>query len=865
MVKGPDKIKNGSKVAVIGGGPAGSFFALYLLRYAGETQIRPEITIYQQRNFDELGPKGCKGCAGILSISFLRNFAELNLSIPEEIIQNEITDYAVHSPYTSISISNPEKGIQIASIYRGGGAHPSHYENSISFDGWLLNQALRQGAKVENRRVSGIYLGQEVGIKVRGKKLKYDLVVLASGVNASPVQVLGLDYAPPQTKRMAMGELYAGTAQVQSRLGNVAHVFLIPHSGLIFGTLVPKGPFINVSVLSSSEHPVPVTDFLSHDIVRDILPDSYKHVCGCQPLAAISSAHNYYADRFIAVGDAAVSRLYKDGIGSSLLTAREAARTIIYHGLSRHDFERHYQPLCSDIDRDNWWGRLLFWINDKAKDSRAFLLAQHRLVGNEQDNLKGPQPFTKAAWGMFSGSYSYGSIARRVFGPASLVKLLWLLLKESFGRLYSKGVVYPKRLHVGSRKVLILGSGFGGTYVLRNLVPSLNQNENVETTMVSDENFFLFAPLLHHVAMGGIETRHIAYPIRRLHWRDRFNFVQGCVERIDLRGRNVITTIGALDFDYLVLALGSVPDMSELNSLESNVFTLKTLHDSMLIRNHVIGVFEQAIIERDPERQRQLLTFVVSGAGYIGVQLVTELRDFIFRNLIRFYKAIDPGNIRIILVEAEPKIVAELHTKLGAYAMRHLQRMGIEVRLRSRVTRVWEDHVEINGTEFIPTNTLIWVAGVLANPRIAELNVEKDSIGRVLVNEYLEIPRVPGVYAVGDCVHFEDPKSGMPVPLRAYVAVREAKIVAHNILADIRGKNKKPYRYSGTPEIVSLGASKAVLRFHGLRLYGFPARLIWLGVYSSLVTGTYNRVRVLTDWLLSLLFGRDITFLKLMK
>lgn len=285
----------------------------------------------------------------------------------------------------------------------------------------------------------------------------------------------------------------------------------------------------------------------------------------------------------------------------------------------------------------------------------------------------------------------------------------------------------------------------------------------------------------------------------------------------------------------------------------------------MLIRNHIIGVFEQASIQREPDRQRQLLTFIVSGGGYIGIQLVTQLRDLVHRNLVGFYKAIDPDNIRIILVEAEPKIVAELHTKLGAYAMRHLQRMGIEVRLRSRVTRVWEDHVEINGIELVPTSTLVWVAGMVANPRIAELDANKDSIGRVLVNEYLEVPGFSGVYAVGDCAHFKDPRSGQPIPPRAHMAVRQAKIAAHNILAEIRGRDKKPYRYSSTPEILSLGASKAALRFRGLRLYGFLARLIWLVAYSLLVTGTYNRVRIITDWLLSLFFGRDITFLKLMK
>lgn len=868
MNKDSIKIETGSKVAIIGGGPAGSFFALYLLHYTEQRGICPEITIYQQRNFDEPGSKGCKGCAGILSLSLLKNLGELNLSMPEEIVQSKIEHYAVHSPYGLISITNPEKGAEIASIYRGGGPRIPHYENPISFDGWLLREAQRRGVTVEYQAVSRIHLEPEARVEVAGKKLKYELVVLASGINAKRIPILGLDYFPPKTQIMAQDELYVGTAEVESRLGNMAHVFLIPHSGLIFGTLVPKGPFINVSVLSSSKHPVSVTEFLSYDTVRRVAPDHYEFACGCRPRTAVGSAHNYYADGFVVVGDAAVSRLYKDGIGSSLLTARQAAHTVVYHGLSRRDFEHHYQPFCRTIDRDNRWGQLLFSINNKAKDSRAFLWAQHRLIGDEQDNMAGPQPFTKGAWGMFTGSYSYRSIAKMVFGLASVAKLFVALFRESLRGLSDKGSTYPKRLHIGGRKVLILGSGFGGTYALRHLVPCLNRNEHVETTMVSDENFFLFSPLLHEVAMGGIETRHIAYPIRRLHLRDRFNFVQAVVERIDLSGHQVDTTVGILDFDYLILALGSVTDMSQLDSAGEkgvNVFTLKTLRDSMLIRNHIIGVFEQASIQREPDRQKQLLTFIVSGGGYIGIQLVTQLRDLVQRNLVGFYKAINPDNIRIMLVEVEPKIVAELHTKLGAYAMKHLQRMGIEVRLRSRVTRVWEDHVEINGTELVPTSTLIWVAGMVANPRIAELDAEKDSIGRVLVNEYLEVPGAPGVYAVGDCAHFKDPRTGQPIPPRAHMAVRQAKIAAHNILAEIRGRDKKPYRYSNTPEILSLGASKAALRFRGLRLYGFLARLIWLVAYSLLVTGTYNRVRIITDWLLSLFFGRDITFLKLMK
>ena len=294
-------------------------------------------------------------------------------------------------------------------------------------------------------------------------------------------------------------------------------------------------------------------------------------------------------------------------------------------------------------------------------------------------------------------------------------------------------------------------------------------------------------------------------------------------------------------------------------------FTLKTLKDAVWIRDSISGIFEAASSETDLEKRRGLLTFVVGGGGYTGIQLVTELRDFICRDLLRFYRNIDREQVRVILVESEPKIIAELHTKLGAYVMKQLIAMGIEVRLRSRITRAWPDRVEINGAEIVPASTLIWTAGIVANPVIAELEAPKDYMGRIWVNEHLEVPGFPGVFGVGDCAFFEDPKTGRPIPPRAHIAVRQARIAARNIVADIRGQSRKPYRYSNTAEMVSLGASKAVFRFHGIRIYGLTARLIWLAGYSLLASGSYNRCRIITDWLFSSIFGRDITYLNLKK
>jgi NADH dehydrogenase len=863
MNRGPQKLGTDTRVAIIGGGPAGSSFALYLLHYCAAQGFRPQITVFAERNVAASGPKGCKGGAGILSPVVLKKLQELGLILPPQIIQAHIEQYIVHSPYISISMSNPEKGAKIVSVYRGCGPRTCGGEMPIGFDGWLLQEAEKRGARIEQQRVTHVYLEGERGIKVSENRLAYDFIVLASGVNTKPVRISGLDYCSPETRVMDEKELIDASGQLGAWLGQRAHVFLLPHSGLVFGGLVPKGFSINVSVLGSGKYPVSVNDFLRHDLVRQTLPGNYRRGCGCRPHAVIRPAHNYFTDGFVAIGDAVVSRLYKDGIGSAFLTAEQAARISATEGTSRQDFKNHYKPFCRRMARDNRWGKLLFGINDWGKDSRTFLKTQHRLIGREQKNTRSQRPFTRAAWGMFTGSYTYRQIAWMVFRPLSLLRLLVAFLWEGFGGSFLKNGTAPRSIHVGEKKVLILGSGFGGTYTLRHLVSAFNRNENVNITMVSNENFFLFSPLLHEAAAGGIEPRHIAYPIRRLHRRDRFQFIQANVTRIDLGAREVFTTAGELGYDYLILALGSIASRPKLESDGTSVLNLKTLKDAVWIRDTISGIFEAAIRETDPEKRRGLLTFVVGGGGYTGIQLITELRDFICRDLLRFYRNLDHRQVRIILVESEPKIIAELHTRLGAYVMKQLIAMGIEVRLRSRITRAWPDRVEINGTEIVPASTLIWTTGILANPVVAELKVPKDYIGRVLVNERLELPGFPEVFGVGDCAFFENPETGRPIPPRAHIALRQARIAARNIVADIRGQGRKPYRYSNTAEMVSLGASKAVFRFHGIQIYGLPARLIWLAGYSLLVTGIYNRCRIIIDWMFSSIFGRDITFLNL--
>lgn len=224
-------------------------------------------------------------------------------------------------------------------------------------------------------------------------------------------------------------------------------------------------------------------------------------------------------------------------------------------------------------------------------------------------------------------------------------------------------------LNMKTKRIMILGSGFGGFYTMLQLISDLKNSDNARITIVSDENYFLFSPLLHAVAAGGIETRHITFPLRRLSSRDKFNFIQANVTKIDLDNRAVTTNLGTFGFDYLALALGSVTNTEQLENIlreQRKVFLAKSLYDSMLIRNHILKVFELASAEKNAERQRKLLTFVVCGGGYTGVQVASELMDFINRSLLKFYRSIDPQNIRVLIIESTSKIVADLHPKLCA-------------------------------------------------------------------------------------------------------------------------------------------------------------------------------------------------------
>ncbi len=852
------KLENGSHVAVVGGGPAGSLFALHLLNLARQTGLSLRVTIFEPRSFASQGVGGCNMCAGILSSSLVHNLRRLDLELPAEVVLSRINSYQLHTPHGSMQVPQPHPLERIYCVYRGGGPQGARHEGRISLDEFLLRSAERRGARVEPALVEKLIPStQRPALLCGAERREYDLLVLACGVNARLREALGAPYAPPPTKRMIQVELAVGEEEIRRRLGSRVHVFLMPGDRLDFGILVPKGEHVTASLLGRGRHPMTMAEFLRHPQLRRLLPKGAKPCCGCQPRIAVGSARHPYGHRMVVVGDAAVARLYKDGIGSAFRTAGRAARTAVLHGISEKDFRRHYRPLCRELTRDNRFGQLLFSLHRRGKESARFFRLQQRVMGQERTAPYPARRLHPINWGMFTGTHSYRSIFARMLSPRLWRSFLTAALPAASGR---RSVPAVASEDGEPTRILVLGGGFAGLHAARRLERILGRDPAVRITLVSDQNFFLFTPMLHQVAGGGLEPRHIATPIRRLRGQRRFRFLQARVQGVDLARRRVSADRGELRYDVLVLALGSVTDRRLLQRGSRAVMGLKTLQDAVALRNHIIRMFETAVaMERDPTA---LLCFVVVGAGITGVQAAAELNDLVRRCLPREYVRIQAQSIRILLIQDDSSLLPEMHGALASRARRNLEEMGVEVLTGTTVTDVGEGYVELEGCRRIRSHTVIWTPGIVANPVVSALPVEQDELGRVRVNEYLELPGHPGVYALGDNACQPHHRTGLPLQSTAHIAIRQPRAVAANIAAYLGRGKRRPYRYAHMGQLVALGSRSALAEIFGFKLFGLFARLLWLAAYATLMEGRLNQLRVVSDWLLASLFGRDSTWLR---
>lgn len=412
----------------------------------------------------------------------------------------------------------------------------------------------------------------------------------------------------------------------------------------------------------------------------------------------------------------------------------------------------------------------------------------------------------------------------------------------------------------GRPRVLILGGGFGGIAVAQELENILPRGA-ADLHLVSRENYFLFQPMLPEVAGGAIEAGHILSAIRQL--CPRTTLTVGLAKEIDFDRRVVVVAYGSheahttIPYDLLVLALGAVTNFSEVTGMAQHALGLKTVGDALYLRNHLINVLEEADVEADPQRRRELLTFVVVGGGYSGVETVAEINDFV-RQAARYYRRLDRREIRVVLLHGMDRILPELNEELAAFAHRHLTRRGIEVRLNTLLQGATEGEALLKDGDGLATRTLVCTIGAATNPLIASLPCEKDERGRVMVTPLLEVVGRPGVWALGDCAAVPNAASGKPAPPTAQYAQREGTLVAHNIAARLRGGEGREFSFPGLGQFVSLGHRSAVAEVLRYRISGFPAWFLWRTVYLEKLPGLSRKVRVALDWALDLLFGRDI-------
>lgn len=392
------------------------------------------------------------------------------------------------------------------------------------------------------------------------------------------------------------------------------------------------------------------------------------------------------------------------------------------------------------------------------------------------------------------------------------------------------------------KRVVIVGGGFGGLGVAKALA-----NQPVAVTLVDRANHHLFQPLLYQVALAGLSPADIAVPIRSVLRRARnIKVLMGEVAEIDRAARLVHLRDGmALEYDYLVLAPGAQSGWFGHPEWAQWAFGLKSLDDALQIRTRVLLDFEAAEREHDPQRRRQLLTFVIIGAGPTGVELAGTLAELSRTLLSKDFRQVAPAEPRIVLVEAGARVLAAFAPELSAAALANLRELGVEVFLNTRVQAIDAGAVDV-GNQRIQTRTVIWAAGVAGSPLLRTLGIALDSQGRVPVGPDLAIAEAPEVFVVGDAARLE--QQGQVLPGLGAVALQQGPVVGANILASVLGKPRRGFRYKDKGTMATIGRSRAVAQFQKLKMTGLLAWLAWLLVHLMLLVGWGNRMVVFVQW-----------------
>jgi len=394
---------------------------------------------------------------------------------------------------------------------------------------------------------------------------------------------------------------------------------------------------------------------------------------------------------------------------------------------------------------------------------------------------------------------------------------------------------------------LIVGGGFAGASLARIV-------GKAGATLVSPENFMLYTPLLPEAASGMLEPRHVVVPLRQM--CPHAELLLGSAASID-REANAVTVSTdegdhAVAYEQLVVALGSVVRVLPVPGLAEHGLGFKSLADAIALRNHVLRRLEAADAALDDETRTRELGFVFVGAGYAGVEALAELFDLV-RDALRFYPRLRDAAQRWVLVEAAPAILHEIPRGLGTYAARQLVRRGIEIHVGTTLVSLDAEAATLSDGERIPTSTLVWTAGVKANPLLAELGLPLDERGRVRVDATLRVEGSENIWALGDCARVPNLAAADPDPPTSQHALRQARRLARNLRGD-----PQPYRYRMLGQVATLGRYKGIADVLGLHLWGFPGWFVTRTYHLFQLPLPSRKLRVVTDWTTAMFFRRDI-------
>jgi len=426
---GESVLRDGSRIAVLGGGPAGSLFSYFVLDMAERVDLRLEVDIYEPRAFEQPGAIGCNMCGGIVSETLVQNLAMDGVFLSTEVVQRGIDSYVLHTDVGSVRIATPNDEMRIGAVHRGGGPRDVTEPRWESFDGYLMTSATERGARVIRARVEEV--GRVDGrptVRVRGGEAQsYDLAVVATGVNTSILKTfegLGIGYRRPLLTKTLIREYYLGEEAINASLGTAMHVFLLNIPRLEFAALIPKGDYVTMCLLGEEIDNALGDVFASAPEVRAVMPagwDPEAPSCQCLPHINVRGVEKPYADRVVFIGDSGVTRLYKDGIGAAYRTAKAAARTVIFEGISERAFHDHFQPLCRSIRSDNRIGKFAFVLTRLARRFTFVRRAILTISRDEQERGRRPR-LSGVLWDMFSGSAPYSDIFKRMVHPALIAR-----------------------------------------------------------------------------------------------------------------------------------------------------------------------------------------------------------------------------------------------------------------------------------------------------------------------------------------------------------------------------------------------------------------------------------------------------------